>query len=50
MTSWMPIFMTYLVPAIIGLPLLILWDSLSHRRRVTVCRSSMGAANLAEAS
>lgn len=33
MRSWMLIFVAYLVPAAIGLPLLLLWDSLSRRRR-----------------
>lgn len=41
MTSWMPIFVAYLVPAVIGLPLLFLSDSRSRRRRLTLCRSSM---------
>jgi hypothetical protein len=31
MSSWIPIFVAYLVPAVIGLPLILLWDSLSRR-------------------
>lgn len=40
MTSWMLIFAAYLVPAVIVLPLLLLWNSLASRRRLTLCRSS----------
>jgi hypothetical protein len=40
MSSWMLIFVAYLVPAVIGLPLLFLWDSLSRRRRLAPCRTT----------
>jgi hypothetical protein len=39
MTSWKPIFLTYLVPAVIGLPLILLWDSLSCRRKLAPCHA-----------
>ncbi|WP_447983850.1 hypothetical protein [Nitrospira sp. Nam74] len=38
MNSWMLLFVTYVVPAVVGLPLLLLWDRLSHRRILRYAR------------
>jgi len=46
MTSWMPIFVAYLVPAVIGLPLLLLWDRLSPERQLALCRTTSSAQTL----
>jgi hypothetical protein len=40
MSSWMLIFVAYLVPAVIGLPLLLLWDWLLRRRRLALSQAT----------
>jgi hypothetical protein len=40
MSSWIPIFVAYLVPALIGLPLILLWDSLSRGPRWGLSRAT----------